>query len=149
MYEFIDYRVRDFMSAPAVSIDRHATLADAEEVFEKHDFNCLPVTESGRLVGILTKLDFLGAFVFSPRVIVPAYPEIMRNAVARSMSRDLVAVAPDEPLTRVLEKMVRTRYKSFPVVGDGQLVGVISRSDVLLALKKAAATAVSGRSAQA
>jgi CBS domain-containing protein len=55
------------------------------------------------------------------------------------MTTDPITVSADVPLTRVLEKIVETRYRSFPVVDDGELVGVISREDVVAALRKAAA----------
>jgi CBS domain-containing protein len=55
------------------------------------------------------------------------------------MATDPLTVSPDMPLTRVLEKIVETRYRSFPVVDNDVLVGVISREDVVTALRKAAA----------
>ena len=48
-------------------------------------------------------------------------------------------VHPDTPLTRVLEKLVSTRWKSLPVVQDGRVVGIVSREDVLQALRRVAA----------
>lgn len=47
-------------------------------------------------------------------------------------------VSPETPLTRVLEQMVESRHRSFPVVEGGTLVGVISREDVARALHRAA-----------
>ena len=55
------------------------------------------------------------------------------------MTTDPITMSSDLPLTRVVEKIVETRYRSFPVVDDGVLVGVISREDVVTALRKAAA----------
>ncbi len=62
----------------------------------------------------------------------------MRSRVGEKMSRELVTVAPDSPLTRVLEELVRTRNKSLPVVDGTQLVGIVAREDVLQALRRAA-----------
>jgi CBS domain-containing protein len=55
------------------------------------------------------------------------------------MTRELVTVAPDIPLTRVLQKLVETRNKSLPVLDGARLVGVVAREDVLRALRRAAA----------
>jgi CBS domain-containing protein len=49
-----------------------------------------------------------------------------------------MTVAPDDPLTHVLQKMVHTRCKSFPVLEDDRLVGIVAREDVLRALRRAA-----------
>jgi len=49
-----------------------------------------------------------------------------------------VHVEPATPLTRVLQMMVNNRIRSFPVLADdGKLLGMISRGDVMRALKQA------------
>ena len=139
MYEFLQYHVRDFMSRNGVVVSRHTPLEEAERLFARHDFNMIPVVDGTRLVGVLTKLDFLKAFSFGKDRLVPHYREILRQEVQSVMTTDPITMTADMPLTRVLEKIVETRYRSFPVVDDGQLVGVISREDVVAALRKAAA----------
>jgi Mg/Co/Ni transporter MgtE len=48
------------------------------------------------------------------------------------------ALEPAAPLTRVFQLMVNLKSRSFPVIGaDHQLVGMISREDVIRALKEA------------
>ncbi len=139
MYEFLEYQVEDFMTFPPIAIRPNATLLEAQQVFETHEFNCLPVTENDRLVGILTKLDFLKAFAFSPGFLIPPYRQIMRQKVSTFMNPEPTTVSTDAPLTRVLQKMVETRYKSFPVVRGKELVGIIAREDIARALRCAAA----------
>jgi CBS domain-containing protein len=109
-------------------------------LFERHDFNCLPVVESGKLVGVLTKLDFLKAFGFPVDHPMPHYREAMAREVATVMTTEPTTFEPEAPLTRVLQKMITTRYKAFPVVDDGRLVGMISRGDVVRALREATST---------
>ena len=54
------------------------------------------------------------------------------------MTEAVVHVEPAAPLTRVLQLMVNLKSRSFPVIGaDHQLVGMISREDVIRALKEA------------
>jgi CBS domain-containing protein len=55
------------------------------------------------------------------------------------MTRSPVEVDPEMRLTRVLQMMIETRYKSFPVVENGRLAGVIAREDVLRAVRRAGA----------
>jgi CBS domain-containing protein len=139
MYEFLDYRVADVMASSPVTIDPDTSLAEVEELFNRHNFNGLPVVDhGGRLLGMLTKLDVLKAFAFTPSSIIPPYDEITRQRAERFMTRDPVTFDPGVPLTHVLEEMVRSRFKSFPVVAGGRLVGVVAREDVLRALREAA-----------
>ncbi len=140
MHEFLQYRVRHVMTTTLKTIEPSASLAQAEALFDQHDFNALPVVEpAGRLVGILTKLDLLAAFAFTPASIIPQYEDVMRSQVAEKMTRELVTVDPDLPLTRVLQELVETRNKSLPVLDGTRLVGVVAREDVLRALRLAAA----------
>jgi CBS domain-containing protein len=139
MYEFLEYQVSDAMTYRPLTVTRATSIAEAEALFDRHDFNCLPVSEEGRLLGIVTKLDVLRAFAFQPHSILPRYDEIMEQSIETVMTRDPVAVTPDMSLTRVLEKMAATRYRSFPVVIGSLLVGIVAREDVLRALRRAAA----------
>jgi CBS domain-containing protein len=138
MYEFLSYRVADFMSRAGITLSRSTPLEEAERLFHTHGFNLLPVVDRSRLVGVLTKLDFLKAFSFRSEALIPQYEAILARATETVMSKDPATVEPDLPLTRVLEKMIDTRYKSFPVVHEEDLVGVISREDVVRALRQAA-----------
>jgi CBS domain-containing protein len=90
------------------------------------------------MLGIVTKVDFLRAFAFTTGQIMPHYDEMMRRPAVEMMTEAVVHVEPTTPLTRVLQLMVSLKSRSFPVIGpDRQLVGMISREDVIRALKEA------------
>lgn len=56
--------VRDLMSSPAVTIDADGTLAEAARTMITNGVKRLPVvTESGQLVGVVSRIDLLGAFL--------------------------------------------------------------------------------------
>jgi CBS domain-containing protein len=139
MYTFLDYRVGAYMTADPIRVMPDLTLRDLQAAFERHDFNAFPVVDrDGRMVGLVTKLDFLKAFTFTPEQIVPHYDALMRRTVADVMTEAVIDVDVGLRLTRALELMVQRRARSFPVVdGDGQLVGMIAREDVMRALRDA------------
>lgn len=140
MYEFLDYRVSDAMTKDPLTIAPDATIAEAERLFERHGFNLLPVVEGGRrLVGVLSALDLLKAFRFDEEHLFPPYEQIMSRPIRAVMSAKPLTVSPRTPLTRALEKMVRTRNKSLPVALGGEVVGILTREDVLNALRRAVA----------
>ena len=88
--------------------------------------------------GIVTKFDFLRAFAFTTGQMVPHYDELMKRPVAEVMTEAVVHVEPTAPLTRVLQLMASLKARSFPVIGpERQLVGMISREDVMRALREA------------
>jgi len=111
-------------------------MRELEHLFETYDFNAFPVAEGGKVIGIVTKFDFLRAFAFTTNQIIPHYEELMSRTVAEVMTTSIVQVDPETPLTRVLHLMVDLRSRSFPVIGPAQeLLGMISREDVMRALR--------------
>jgi CBS domain-containing protein len=138
MYEFLDWTVQDVMKKP-VTIGPAATLADAERLFESHGYNALPVVDDAeKLLGILTSLDLLRAFDFAEDTILPDYDQVMQRKVSEVMTRDVLSVCPRTPLSRTLQKIVDTRNKSFPVVDDGRVIGIVAREDVMFGLRRGA-----------
>ena len=138
MYEFVYYQVKDVMTSDPITVSQDVTLAEAEKIFEEHDFNGLPVVDEGnRLIGMVTKLDLLKAFAFIKRIKVPHYDTIMSQLVSQIMIRNPHVFTTDTPLTRVLNKMIETGHKSFPVVESDRVVGIVAREDVLKALRRA------------
>jgi CBS domain-containing protein len=95
------------------------------------------VEDGKRLVGVVTSLDLLKAFRFTEDRMFPPYEEIVKQPVRGVMNSKAVTVSPRTPLTRALERMVRTRNKSLPVALGGELVGILTRDDVLKALRRA------------
>jgi len=138
MYRFLECTAGQYMSRGVITVTRQVTLRDLEGLFEKHDFNSFPVVEEGTMLGIVTKFDFLKAFAFTTGQMVPHYDELMNRQVAEMMTEAVVHVEPTTPLTRVLEMMVNLKARSFPVIGPRrELLGMISREDVMRALREA------------
>ncbi len=138
MYRFLEGTADQYMTRAVMTVTRQTTMRELAALFEKHDFNSFPAMEEGKMLGIVTKFDLLRAFAFTTGQMVPHYDELMRRPVAKMMTEAVVHVEPAAPLTRVLQLMVSLRSRSFPVIGaDRQLVGMISREDVIRALKEA------------
>lgn len=149
MFEFLQYRVADAMTRDPVAVTPTTRLKDIEHLFESHDFNGVPVVDDARhLLGMVTKFDLLKAFTLTTRAIAPHYDEIMEQPAEAVMTREPLCVTPDLPLSRLLQKLVELRTKSFPVVEGERLVGIVSREDVLKALRRATTHGNSHRDGQ-
>ena len=138
MYRFLEGTAEKYMTRAVRTVTRQTTMRELGALFEKYDFNSFPVVEEGEILGIVTKFDFLRAFAFTTGQMLPHYDELMRRQVADVMTEAVVHVEPTAPLTRVLQLMVSLKNRSFPVIGpDRQLLGMISREDLMRALKEA------------
>lgn len=57
-------RVKEVITQVCTTIPSSTTLQDAGEYFVKHKHSCLPVVDDGKLVGILTSVDFVKLSLF-------------------------------------------------------------------------------------
>jgi CBS domain-containing protein len=111
-------------SRPNVSIEAAIDTLLSEEI------SGLPVTDDdGRLVGVITEFALLAV----------AYDRRVKNhTVSQHMTRDIITVDIDDPISRVADLCIVHRVRRVPVMKDGRLVGIISRRDVLRALIESA-----------
>jgi CBS domain-containing protein len=85
----------------------------------------LPVTEGGRLIGMITDRDL------TTRVVAEAaVPET--TSVGDVYSRDLISVEPNNDLEEALQLMARHQVRRLPVVENGRLVGMVAQADIAL-----------------
>ena len=137
MHGFLEEIAAHYMTRSVKVIAPDTTMRELLIKFEEDDFNTYPVRDDEQIVGIITKLDCLRSFAFTPHSMVPHYEELMRQSAAQIMTRTFVYVRPLTKLTRVLQLMVEHRLRSIPVLDANQgLAGMISREDVLKALRR-------------
>jgi CBS domain-containing protein len=136
MRGFIGLTVNDAMTRRVTVLSPEATVGELEDLIERYDYNSFPVVENDHLVGIVTKFDFLRNFIFTPDTVLPHYEELMQRRVGEIMRRRVHTVDSEMALTRVLQMMVDLSTKSFPVVSADKVVGIISREDVIRALRR-------------
>jgi CBS domain-containing protein len=65
LYRFLGCTAGQYMTRAVISVTREVTMRELEALFERYDFNSFPVVEGGRVIGIVTKFDFLKAFTFT------------------------------------------------------------------------------------
>src|SRR5512147_966764 len=106
MRGFIELTVNDAMTRPVTVLSPEATVGELEDLIERYDYNSFPVVDNDRLVGIVTKFDFLRNFIFTPDTVLPHYQELMQRRVGEIMRRQVRTVDPEMALTRVLQMMV-------------------------------------------
>ena len=144
---------RDIMTINVVSVKNEDSVDKVADVLLDSGHHSMPVLdEGGRVCGMISQKDLIDAQlkVHLPTVItildsfIPLggykeFAEDLRKTTATTAiqlaSRDLVTVAAEETVEAVAEKLSHSHVHALPVVGTGrQLLGIITRSDVLRAL---------------
>jgi len=108
-------------------------------LFHEKQFRHFLVTDGGRLAGIISDRDvtpFVGASGTSDA------DELEQVTVADLMSTDLVTVGLETPLADAIERIVDAGINSLPVVEGGQLVGILTSTDLFLCLEQLLLTAL-------
>lgn len=144
--------VKDVMTTPVISIEPSAIVAQAARLMLAQRISGLPVVRrDGALVGVISEGDLLRRselgteiqrphwleFFVSPGKAADEYVHAHGRKVDEVMTRAPVTIEPSAPLEEAVEMMTRQRIKRLPVVGEGKLVGILARSDVMRALARA------------
>lgn len=117
------------MSAGVVTAGPDNELRKVSALIVESGFTAFPVLTKKKLVGLISRRDLI-----SSRRVRSAMARQAGTTIGDVMTRDVVTIGPDEPVSAAAELIVRHDVSLLPVTDDGHVVGVINRHDVLGAL---------------
>jgi acetoin utilization protein AcuB len=124
--------VRDSMTREVVTISPQTTAAEALALCREKGIRHLPVMEEGRLAGMVSDRDLRSA---TPALGDPARAEALQNIRVRGvMVRDVLTAHPEDPIEQAANTMREKKIGCLPVLEAGELVGILTSSDVMEAL---------------
>ena len=118
-------QIKDIMTPQPRTASPRTTLAEAAQLLWNGDCGILPVTDEGKLVGVVTDRDMYIALGTRNR---PASD----IAVGDVASATVWTCAPTDDVHAALDTMRARRVRRLPVVADGSLVGIVSLNDLAL-----------------
>jgi CBS domain-containing protein len=139
----------DVMTQSTVTVAPDASIMHAIRLMLERRISGLPVVDhAGALVGMLTEGDLLRRtelgtqrqrprwieFLIGPGQLASEYVSASGRKVCEVMTTPVYSVAEDTPLTDVVQIMESKQVKRLPVVRDNQVVGIVSRANLLRAL---------------
>jgi CBS domain-containing protein len=142
----------DVMVRNVVSVRPDTDVADAIKLLAEHDVSALPVLDdAGNLVGMLSEADLIHRVEIGTEKHRPWWVEAVTGAstlatefakshgkkVGEVMATGVISVSEGTPLSEIAALFERKRIKRVPVVKDGKLVGIVSRSNLIQALASA------------
>jgi CBS domain-containing protein len=142
-------RAHQIMSRQVITIAVDARLVDAIKTMLKHGVSGLPVVDqAGKLVGILSKSDFLRraeigteqkrgrllTFLAGPDRVAFDFKREHGRKVGEIMTPTPVTIIEDTPVEEIARIMESRRVKRLPVMHGDKIVGIVTHSDFLPAI---------------
>ncbi len=126
--------VSDIMIANVVSISLDEKLDLVDEIMSTGDIRHMPVTQGGRVVGVVSQRDLLRAKLST---LIDFPEEDRKNLleatdVEKVMTKTVKFADPNEPITHAASRMLEERIGCLPVLNqDHELMGLITETDVM------------------
>ncbi len=115
--------IASVMRPSPLTITPWETLAAAQALMRRERLHQLPVVENGALVGMLAERDLHAHSGYLERTKVDA-----------AMTCPAITVGPQETAANAARLLIQHEINALPVVQDGRLVGIVTRTDLLLLL---------------
>jgi len=126
------WRAKDIMFFPVKAIVADSPIEEAKNLMVKYNINALPVILDNHVVGIITR-QIAGK---------AAFHKLERIPVKEYMSTEFSTVKPDDSIEKVKEIIIGNNQRFLPVTKNGELVGAITRTDLLKILEDEISKAV-------
>ena len=123
------FKAKDLMTTQVVTVNVDDTIDHAITLMVRHRISGLPVLDrEGRPVGIISEFDLL-------ELICEGQTE--QDVVSHYMSPELFGVTEEDSWVTVVDAFRSKHVRRLPVLRDGQLVGIVTRHDLMHAIRDA------------
>ncbi len=114
----------DLMSSPVKTMPAETTIVEAREILTRYNVNAMPVMADGAMIGIISR-----------RIVEKAiYHGLQSQPITDYMHTEFMRANPDTPFSEIREYVVTRNRRFVPVFSGSELVGVITRTDLLRAM---------------
>ncbi|WP_438396303.1 CBS domain-containing protein [Caballeronia sp. DA-9] len=143
-------RALDVMTRAVITVKPETSVREAAALFAENHISGAPVVDDeGRLIGMITEGDLIHRietgtqtrrrswwldFFSSTRDLAATYIKENARSVRDVMTEKVISVREGTPVSEIADLLERHRIKRVPVVYDGELLGIVSRANLVKAL---------------
>jgi CBS domain-containing protein len=117
-------KARDLMKIGVKTVEKNCSIYEAIRILVEHRISGLPVVDDRRIVGIITEKDILQLVVRESHLPGP---------VEAYMTRQVITFDEEQDAAEIWSCLIRSSFRRVPIVREGKLSGIISRTDLLRA----------------
>ncbi len=119
-------RVKKVMLADVPTIKKEARVDEAAKLLAQQGSGCVVVVEDKKPVGIITELDIVRNIISKGKNL--------KEPVIKIMTSPVTLMEPNMKLDEALKIIDTKRFRRYPVVENGQLVGLVTKRDIVNAI---------------
>jgi CBS domain-containing protein len=142
-------RAHQIMTRPVITVTPETTIVEAASTMLQRHLSGLPIVDAaGKLVGIVSESDFIRrgeigteckrgrflTFILGPGQAATDFVHEHGRKIAEIMTREPLTISEDTPLEEIVELMEKRNVKRLPVMRGDQIVGIVSRANLLQAV---------------
>jgi acetoin utilization protein AcuB len=129
-------KVQDIMTRPPITVGLDMPVVEAKQLMGMHRIRHLPVTDSGRLMGMITDRD-IRLNLPSPATSLSVWEVnflLAKLTVQSAMTKAVITVEPERDIAEAGRIMLDHKIGALPVVDGGIVVGIVTETDMVRAL---------------
>jgi CBS domain-containing protein len=119
--------IKDIMQTNLITVDKDESLANVVELMKKHSITKFPVMDEGKFVGIVSDEEIVNKLGAIRQRMIPA----SSLKVSSVTIKEVRSVGPLTNLNEVVETCKKGKIGMLPILENGELQGILTRSDLL------------------
>ena len=140
---------KDVMTSPVIAVGPDSTVDEVADILLSHGISAVPVIDRGALLGIVSEGDLIRRaeigtapqhrswwlrLFASNAALAEGYVKSHSEHVTDVMTKQVATVVESTPVVEIATLLEHNRIKRVPVLRDGQVVGIVSRANLVRAL---------------
>ena len=126
--------VSTIMTKDLITVNNSDDLTTAEILFKRHNIRHIPVVKGKEIIGMLSYTDLLrisyADAVYDDELDVDTMVYNMFT-IEQVMAKNLVQVSSQTTIKEVAEMLSENEFHALPIVDDGELVGIVTTTDLI------------------
>jgi CBS domain-containing protein len=142
-------KARDVMVSPVITVKPSSSVKEVAKIFVENRISAVPVVnDDGRIVGIVSESDLLHRAeagterrrswwlnaLTEDATLAAEFVKAHSRIVGDVMTRNVVTATPETPLHEIAALLEKKMINRVPIVANGDLVGIVSRANLIAAI---------------
>ena len=119
-------RVKKIMLTDVPTLKKEAKIEEAAKLLAHQQSGCVVITENKKPIGIVTEHDFVRNVVSKGRSL--------QEPISKIMTSPVTSMSPNTKLDEALKIIDTRKFRRYPVVENGELIGLVTKKDVVNAI---------------